>query len=98
MLSRIGRWIDERAHLSDLWRSQMVDYKVPKNLTFPYVFGVFALVAFAIQIISGIFLTMYYQPNVHTAFDSANYTIMKEVPFMWLIRHVHAAAQTSSWQ
>lgn len=39
MLSRIGRWIDERAHLSDLWRSQMVDYKVPKNLTFPYVFG-----------------------------------------------------------
>ena len=91
MLSRIGRWIDERAHLSDLWRSQMVDYKVPKNLTFPYVFGVFALVAFAIQIISGIFLTMYYQPDVHTAFDSANYTIMKEVPFMWLIRHVHAA-------
>ena len=91
MLSRIGRWIDERAHLSDLWQSQMIDYKVPKNLTFPYAFGVMALIAFTIQIISGIFLTMYYQPNVHTAFDSANYTIMKEVPFMWLIRHVHAA-------
>ncbi len=91
MLGRIGKWIDERTHLSDLWRSQMVDYKVPKNLTFPYAFGVMALVAFAIQIISGIFLTMYYQPNVQTAFDSVNYTIMKEVPFMWLIRHVHAA-------
>ena len=91
MLGRIGRWIDERAHISSLWQSQMVDYKVPKNLTFPYAFGVMALVAFAIQIISGIFLTMYYQPNVHTAFDSANYTIMKEVPFMWLIRQVHAA-------
>jgi ubiquinol-cytochrome c reductase cytochrome b subunit len=91
MLGRIGRWIDERTHISELWQSQMVDYKVPKNLTFPYAFGVMALVAFAIQIISGIFLTMYYQPNVHTAFDSANYTIMKEVPFMWLIRQVHAA-------
>jgi len=91
MLGRIGRWIDERTHISSLWQSQMVDYKVPKNLTFPYAFGVMALVAFAIQIISGIFLTMYYQPNVHTAFDSANYTIMKEVPFMWLIRQVHAA-------
>jgi ubiquinol-cytochrome c reductase cytochrome b subunit len=91
MLGRIGRWIDERAHISELWQSQMVDYKVPKNLTFPYAFGIMALVAFAIQIISGIFLTMYYQPNVHTAFDSANYTIMKEVPFMWLIRQVHAA-------
>ncbi|SNZ15332.1 cytochrome b [Hydrogenobacter hydrogenophilus] len=91
MLGRIGKWIDERTHISELWQSQMVDYKVPKNLTFPYAFGVMALIAFAIQIISGIFLTMYYQPNVHTAFDSANYTIMKEVPFMWLIRHVHAA-------
>lgn len=91
MLSRIGKWIDERAHLSDLWRSQMIDYRVPKNLTFPYAFGVMALVAFVIQIISGIFLTMYYQPNVHNAFDSANYTIMKDVPFMWLIRHIHAA-------
>lgn len=50
-----------------------------------------ALVAFIIQIISGIFLVMYYQPNIHTAFDSVNYTIMKEIPFMWLIRHIHAA-------
>ncbi len=91
MLGRVGRWIDERAKLSQLWQSQMVDYKVPKNLTFPYAFGVMAIVAFAVQVISGIFLTMYYQPNVHTAFDSANYTMMKEVPFMWLIRHVHAA-------
>ncbi len=91
MLGKIGKWIDERGKFGDLWRSQMVEYKVPKNLTFPYAFGVMAIVAFAIQIISGIFLTMYYQPDVHLAFDSANYTIMKEVPFMWLIRHIHAA-------
>ncbi len=91
MFGRIGKWIDERTHISELWQSQMVEYKVPKNLTFPYAFGVMALVAFAIQITSGIFLTMYYPPNVHAAFDSANYTIMKEIPFMWLFRHVHAA-------
>ena len=91
MVGRIGRWFNERAKLSELWRSQMVDYKVPKNLTFPYAFGIMALVAFLIQIISGIFLVMYYQPNIHTAFDSVNYTIMKEVPFMWLIRNIHAA-------
>ncbi len=91
MLGRIGRWINERAHFDELWKSQMVDYKVPKNLTFPYAFGVMAILAFVIQIISGIFLTMYYQPNVHAAFDSANYTILKETPFMWLFRNVHAA-------
>ncbi len=91
MLGRIGRWIDERGKFSDLWRSQMVEYKVPKNLTFPYAFGIMAIVALVIQIVSGIFLTMYYKPDIHLAFDSANYTIMKEVPFMWLIRHIHAA-------
>ncbi|SHK55657.1 cytochrome b [Thermocrinis minervae] len=91
MIGMIKRWIDERAKLSELWQSQMIDYKVPKNLTFPYAFGVMALVAFAIQIISGIFLVMYYQPNIYKAFDSVNYTIMKEIPFMWLIRNVHAA-------
>lgn len=87
----IGRWIEERARLGELWKSQMSEYKVPKNLTFPYAFGVMALVAFAIQIITGIFLTMYYQPDVNRAFDSVNYTIMREVPFMWLIRQIHAA-------
>lgn len=30
MIGRIGRWFNERAKLSELWRSQMVDYKVPK--------------------------------------------------------------------
>jgi ubiquinol-cytochrome c reductase cytochrome b subunit len=35
---------------------------------------------------------MYYQPNVETAFDSVNYTIMQEVGFGWLWRHVHAVA------
>ena len=47
---------------------------------------------FGLLVISGIFLLMYYQPNVATAFDSVNYTIMKEVEFGWLWRHVHGVA------
>jgi len=43
-------------------------------------------------LISGIFLLMYYQPNVDLAFDSVNYTIMQEVGFGWMWRHVHAVA------
>ena len=35
---------------------------------------------------------MYYQPNVPTAFDSVNYTIMREVEFGWLWRHIHGVA------
>jgi ubiquinol-cytochrome c reductase cytochrome b subunit len=44
MIGRIGKWFNERAKLSEIWQSQMVDYKVPKNLTFPYAFGVMAMV------------------------------------------------------
>ena len=91
MLGKIVDWIDERAKVRDLYQTQMVDYKVPKNLTFPYVFGVLALITFAIQVISGIILLMYYKPIIAHAFDSANYTIMKEIPFAWLFRHMHAA-------
>ncbi len=91
MLGKIVDWIDERAKVRELYQTQMVDYRVPKNLTFPYVFGVLALITFAIQIISGIILLMYYKPIIAHAFDSANYTIMKEIPFGWLFRHLHAA-------
>jgi len=91
MLGRIVNWIDERAHVRDLYKEQMVDYKVPKNLTFPYVFGVLALTTFAIQIISGIILIMYYKPLIAYAFDSTNFTIMKEISFGWLFRNIHAA-------
>lgn len=35
---------------------------------------------------------MYYKPDVHTAFDSVNYTIMTEVGYGWLWRHIHGVA------
>ncbi len=77
--------------LRGTYRERTVEYKVPKNLTFPYVFGVLALITFALQIISGTILVMYYKPVITHAFDSVNYTIMKEIDFGWLFRHIHAA-------
>ncbi|MDQ7038275.1 MAG: cytochrome bc complex cytochrome b subunit, partial [Aquificota bacterium] len=91
MLGRILDWVDERTKLRDIYRDQMVNYKVPKNLTFPYVFGILALITFALQILSGIILIMYYKPVIAHAFDSTNYTIMREIDFGWLFRHIHAA-------
>ena len=40
----------------------------------------------------GIFLMMYYKPDINLAFDSVNYTIMQEVAFGWLFRHMHGVA------
>ena len=32
------------------------------------------------------------QPDINLAFDSVNYTIMQEVAFGWLFRHIHGVA------
>ncbi|MDR0467702.1 MAG: cytochrome bc complex cytochrome b subunit, partial [Campylobacteraceae bacterium] len=47
---------------------------------------------FTILFISGLILLMYYKPDVKLAFDSVNYTIMHEVTYGWLWRHMHAIA------
>ncbi len=51
-------WIDRRFPLTKLWREQVSEYYAPKNFNFWYFFGVIALVVFANQLITGIFLTM----------------------------------------
>jgi ubiquinol-cytochrome c reductase cytochrome b subunit len=35
---------------------------------------------------------MYYKPDTALAFDSVNYTIMQEVAYGWLFRHMHGVA------
>jgi ubiquinol-cytochrome c reductase cytochrome b subunit len=52
--------------------------------------GVLLTVMFTILLVSGIFLLMYYKPDINMAFDSVNYTIMQEVAYGWLFRHIHA--------
>ncbi len=91
MFGKLANYIEERTHLSEIFKEQMVDYKVPKNLTFPYAFGVLAIVAFTIQILSGMILLMYYKPYDTLAFDSTALFIWKVVPYGWLFRSIHAA-------
>jgi ubiquinol-cytochrome c reductase cytochrome b subunit len=87
----LAKFIEERTHLSEIFQSQMVDYKVPKNLTFPYAFGVLAIIAFTVQIVSGMILLMYYKPYDTLAFDSVALFIWKVIPYGWLFRSIHAA-------
>ncbi|MEO6939425.1 MAG: cytochrome bc complex cytochrome b subunit [Candidatus Kapaibacterium sp.] len=54
-----------------------------------YYAGGLTLVFFAVQLITGILLLFYYQPSAEGAHKSVE-MIMKEVPFGWLIRSVHA--------
>ncbi len=84
------KWLDERIALSTLKRVLNTEYWIPRNINFMWAMGMILAATFGVLLISGIFLLMYYQPNTQLAFDSVNNTIMREVGFGWLWRHVHA--------
>ena len=85
-------WLNQRLAVDTLRRVLAKEYWIPKDINFLWAMGMVLAITFGLLLISGIFLLMYYQPNVHTAFDSVNYTIMKEVEFGWLWRHIHGVA------
>ena len=89
MLTGLLEWTDARFPLSKLWNEHLAKYYAPKNFNFWYYFGSLALVMLVIQLVSGIWLTMFYKPSAAEAFASVEY-IMREVPMGWLIRYMHS--------
>ena len=83
-------WLDERLAIRQLVKVMMTEYYVPKNINFLWSFGVLIVLMLVILIISGVFLLMYYKPDANLAFDSVNKTIMMDVAYGWVFRHVHA--------
>ncbi len=85
----VGEWLDQRLNIKMLNRVLMTEYWIPKNINFLWAMGMVLAFTFSMLLISGIFLLMYYKPDVNMAFDSVNYTIMQEVAYGWLFRHIH---------
>ncbi len=85
----VGEWLDQRLNTTMLTKVLMTEYWIPKNINFLWAMGMVLAFTFTILLISGIFLLMYYKPDVNMAFDSVNYTIMQEVAYGWLFRHIH---------
>src|SRR5688572_17698815 len=82
-------WFYHRLPVQDFIDTQLTGYYAPKNFNFWYYFGVLSLVALVIQLVTGIFLTMFYKVGEATAFDSVEF-IMREVEYGWLIRYLHS--------
>ena len=91
----VGEWFDQRLATTKFMKVMMTEYWIPKDVNFLWAMGVVLAVTFKILIISGIFLMMYYKPDVNLAFDSVNYTIMQEVAYGWLFRHMHGVAASA---
>lgn len=88
----LADWFDQRLGTNKLIEVMMTKYWIPKNINWLWAMGVVLTALFTLLVVSGIFLLMYYKPDENLAYDSVNYTIMQEVAFGWLWRHVHAVA------
>jgi len=83
-------WVNERAPaLMPVYRKHMTEYYAPKNFNLWYYFGVLSMLVLVNQLVTGIFLTMFYKPSAVEAFASVEY-IMRDVSGGWLIRYMHS--------
>nr|YP_010516255.1 cytochrome b [Atteva aurea]UXL88415.1 cytochrome b [Atteva aurea] len=67
----------------------LIDLPSPSNISSWWNFGSLLGLCLSIQIITGLFLTMYYTANIELAFYSVNY-ICRNVNYGWFIRTLHA--------
>lgn len=94
MLKGIYNWIDERLDITPMWRD-VADHEVPEHVNpahhfsaFVYCFGGLTFFIIVIQILSGMFLTLSYAPDIINAYESVAY-IQDKVAFGDLVRGMH---------
>ena len=85
-------WLDQRLALKKFLNVMMFHYWIPKRINFLWAMGVILTTMFLVLFVTGLLLVMYYKPDVNLAFDSVNKTIMQEVGYGWLWRHMHGVA------
>jgi quinol-cytochrome oxidoreductase complex cytochrome b subunit len=72
-----------------LINSYIVDSPQPANISYFWNFGSLLGTCLILQILTGVFLAMHYQPHVDFAFDSVEH-IMRDVNSGWAVRYTHA--------
>ncbi|MFC4387650.1 menaquinol-cytochrome c reductase cytochrome b subunit [Gracilibacillus marinus] len=94
MLQKMYDWIDERVDITPLWRD-IADHEVPEHVNpahhfsaFVYCFGGLTFFVTVIQILSGMFLTMYYVPDIENAWRSVYY-LQTQVQAGQIVRGMH---------
>lgn len=93
-MSKLLFWLNVRFPLMSTWRKHFSEYYVPKNLNIWYLFGSIGLVILANQVITGLWLTMFYTPTAEHAFASVE-SIMRDVSFGWLFRYMHSTGASA---
>src|SRR5579884_4447128 len=84
---RLFDWLDTRLSIRSVILP-IIEHPVPRNVNWWYVFGSATLVAFTVQVITGVALAMSYVPAPNSAYDSLNF-ITNQAVLGSLIRGIH---------
>lgn len=92
MFKSFMTWLDARFPATKVWNEHLAEYYAPKNFNFWYFFGSLALLVLVNQLLTGIWLTMFYSPS--EPFASVEY-IMRDVDMGWIIRYLHSTGASA---
>ncbi len=93
-MNGLVNWVDARFPLLSTWRNHVSEYYAPKNFNFYYFFGSLAMVVLLNQLVTGLWLTMFYTPTAADAFNSVEY-IMRDVNYGWIFRYMHSTGASA---
>lgn len=94
LLVFLWKWFDQRLPVQRAWDTHMGKYYAPKNFNFWYFFGVLSLLVLVNQLLTGIWLTMSFEPSAEGAFASVEY-IMRDVDYGWILRYMHSTGASA---
>ncbi len=94
LMTKFMGWVDARFPATKMWDDHLAKYYAPKNFNFLYYFGSLALLVLVNQILTGIWLTMSYEPSATGAFASVEY-IMRDVDYGWILRYMHSTGASA---
>jgi quinol-cytochrome oxidoreductase complex cytochrome b subunit/mono/diheme cytochrome c family protein len=86
-MKALFNWFDDRTGFRELIHEALYE-NIPGGSRWRYVSGSMLAFAFVTQLITGVFLWMYYSPSNTTAWESVYY-IQNHVTGGWLLRGIH---------
>ncbi len=86
-LRPLYQWLDDRMGISALMNSALHE-AVPEQGGWAYTLGSATLILIALQIVTGIFLTMMYVPSFHESYQSLHYLQTNDLFGAW-VRGMH---------
>lgn len=84
---RFSQWVNARFPWNKFMDTALYE-EIHGGASYFYIFGSMLIFLLVIQVITGIFMMMYYVPTVTYAYQSLSYMRM-HVPFGWLVYNIH---------